>query len=139
MNFCEIVKFFMRCSRTCGRVTLNQYINFIGLKEIVELINLSFVIADCYSPVHKNCSKLTPTEISDLKNGRNLKWECTTWLNDKFPFTFSDNKYIMSNTFNSNFDCKCNTSSKFNLGSSKYIFQNNLDNLKKDNEFNIID
>ena len=45
----------------------------------------------------------------------------------------------MANTFNSNFDCRCNTSSNFQLGSSKYIFQKNLDDLKKDNKFNIID
>ena len=91
----------------------------------------SVICNNCYSPVHRKCSKLKPTEISDLKNDRNLKWECTTCLNDKFPFTFFDDKYIMSNTFNSNFDCRCNTSSNFQLGSSKYIFQNNLDNLKK--------
>ena len=45
----------------------------------------------------------------------------------------------MSNTFNSNFDCRCNTSSNFQLGSSKYIFQKNLDDLKKDSKFKIID
>ena len=55
------------------------------IKEIVELIKR-------YSPVHGKCSKLKPTEISDLKNRRNLKWEYTICLNDKFSFTFSDDK-----------------------------------------------
>ena len=71
-------------------------------------IDKSVICNNCYSPVHRKCSKLKPTGISDLKNGRNLKWECTTCLNNKFPFTFSDDKYIMSNTFNSNFDCRYN-------------------------------
>ena len=102
-------------------------------------IDKSVICNNCYSSVHRKCSKLKPTEISDLKNGRNLKWECTTCGNNKFLFTFSDDKYIMSNIFNSNFDCRGNISSNFQLCSSKYIFQNNLDNFKKDNKFNIID
>ena len=68
-----------------------------------------------------------------------MEWECTPCLNEKFPFTFSDDKYIISNTFSSNFDCRYKILSNILLGLPKYIFQKSLDNFKKDNSFDIID
>ena len=62
----------------------------------------------CKHLIHKKCSKLKPSEISQLKESRNC-WECITCSIDKFPFSESDDVELHLDAFNSNWSCNCKT------------------------------
>ena len=53
-------------------------------------------------------------------------------MKDEFPFHSVDNMDIVDGSFNSNFSCKCQKTTKFVLGSEKCIFKYKVDSEKTD-------
>ena len=56
-------------------------------------------------------------------------------MHEKFPFNTIDDKALHKEAFNSNFSCKCQTTSGYCLEKSKYVFKFKISNSKKDTFF----
>ena len=56
----------------------------------------------------------------------------------KFPFTTVEDKEIIKNGFNPNFHCKCQTTSDFDFGNSKFRFKYLTEESNLDESFNNI-
>ena len=59
---------------------------------------------------------------------------CITCLQHKFPFTSVDDRFLSKETFNSNFLCKCQSSTDYEQGDAKYTFS--YTNAYKETTFN---
>ena len=110
-------------------------------KKANNKIDKSFVCKTCHTPIHKKCLGLRLSEIHDIKNSKTeTYWDCQTCMSDKFPFTAVENKVIVQNTFNSSFSCKCQTSSKYEIGRPEFVFKYRInDNDHEKTYGNIID
>ena len=87
--------------------------------------------------MHRKCCKLKLSDIHDIGKDK-WGWECLTCTSEKFPFTTVEDKEIIKNGFNSSFHYKCQTTSNFDLGDSKFRFkylseESNLDKSFKNN------
>ena len=99
-----------------------------------KIITKSIPCSNCFSPVHKKCSQLKTTEIFDILK-RQSDWECLSYMHEKIPFNTTDDKALLKEAYNSNFSCKCQTTSDYCLEKSKYVFKYNVSNSKKDTFF----
>ena len=99
-----------------------------------KIISKSVPCYNCFSPIHKKCSQLKATEVLDLFK-RKTEWECPFCMQQKFPFHLVNDKVLVKESFNSNFNCKCKTTSDYCLGNSKYIFKYKKDCTNKDTSF----
>ena len=71
---------------------------------------------------------------------RQSDWECPSCMHEKFPFNKIDDKALLKEAYNSNFSCKCQTTSDYCLEKSKYVFKYKKSNSKKDTFFtNVVD
>ena len=64
----------------------------------------------CKHIIHRKCSHIPLTELNSSKSNHLDNWECLPCMKIKFPFTDIDLDIVLEQTFNSNFDCKCQTS-----------------------------
>ena len=63
----------------------------------------------CSCLVHRKCSGLSNYEINHLKPADLVHWECMNCRCDKFACTPITDEELISHSFNSNFDCTCQT------------------------------
>ena len=96
----------------------------------------SVLCTTCSSPIHRKCSRLKPLELLEIESNKYASWECVSCLQHKFPFTFEDDTFFSKETFNSNFQCKCQSSTDYEHGDVKYTF--NYKSVYKDKTFNNI-
>ena len=96
----------------------------------------SVLCTTCSSHIHRKCSRLKPLELLEIKSNKYASWECVSCLQHKFPFTFEDDTFFSKETFNSNFQCKCQSSTDYEQGDVKYTF--NYKSVYKDKTFNNI-
>ena len=110
-------------------------------KKTNSKIDKSFVCKICQTPIHKKCLGLRLSEIRDIKNSKTeTYWQCQTCMSEKFQFTAVENKVIVQNTFNSSFSCKCQTSCKYEIGRSKFVFKYRINDNDHERSYgNIID
>ena len=72
--------------------------------------------------MHRKCCKLKLSDIHGIGKDK-WGWEYLTCTSEKFPFTTVEDKEIIKNGFNSSFHYKCQTTSNFDLGDSKFRFK----------------
>ena len=94
----------------------------------------SVLFTTCSSPIHRKCSRLKLMELLGFRGSKCASWECVTCLQHKFPFTSVDDRFLSKETFNSNFLCKCQSSTDYEQGDAKYTFS--YKNAYKDTTFN---
>ena len=87
-----------------------------------KIINKGVLCKTCFSPIHRKCCKLKLGDVHDTGKDK-WGWECLTCTSKKFPFTTVEDKEITKNSFSSNFHCKCQTTSNFELGGFKFRFK----------------
>ena len=92
------------------------------------MINKGVLSKTCFSPICRIYCKLKLGVILDVGKDK-WGWECLTCTSKKLPFTTVEDKGIIKNGFNSNFHCKCQATSNFDLGDSKFRFKYQLTNL----------
>ena len=61
----------------------------------------------CVSFVHRKCSGINISDLNKLPKSVFQQWSCTMCYKDMFPFHEESDECILSNNFNSNFDCSC--------------------------------
>ena len=89
-----------------AKETNNQYLALCSVcSKKVNNTSKSIPCPNCNHLVHKKCTKLTNTEINDLKRSHNI-WECLSCSASKFPLANVDEDEIHCIAFNSN--CKYN-------------------------------
>ena len=89
----------------------------------------------CSKLIHRKCSGIPLNELPHMKYKDILYWECNVCMNDKFPFTNSDNTTIIKLlNFNSNFNCPCQTKIQSVHIPRNYNFK--LDKYSVDNDKN---
>ena len=89
-----------------AKKTNNQYLASCSVcSKKVNNTSKSIPCPNCNHFVHKKCTKLTNTEINDLKRSHNI-WECLSCSATKFPLANVDEDEIHCIAFNSN--CKYN-------------------------------
>ena len=59
--------------------------------------------------IHKNCTGFKQSEFLFNKVSKDTVWECIDCQSKKFPFVTLTNHEIQNISFNSNFNCKCQT------------------------------
>ena len=59
--------------------------------------------------IHKKCTRLKQSEFLFNKVSKDTVWECIDCQSKKFPFVTLTNHEIQNISFNSNFNCKCQT------------------------------
>ena len=99
-------------------------------------IEKSVLCTNCSSPIHRKCSKLKLPELLEFTSSKYASWECTTCINQKFPFTSVDNNFLLKETFNSIFLCKCQTSTDYKQGDPKYVFDYKIKETSKELSYN---
>ena len=60
----------------------------------------------CRHLIHKKCSNLNSSQLSNLKSNTNI-WECPTCMKLKFSFSELEDDEIYLSSFNSNWSCNC--------------------------------
>ena len=106
--------------------------------------NAAIPCPSCYHLIHKKCTKLTPSVLTQLKQSPNV-WECSSCLEDKFPYSHAEDIELYLDSFNSNWTCGCkidikpfvnaSESSRYKLIISKNNESNNHD-FEFDENFN---
>ena len=87
-------------------------------------IDKSTQCQSCGSPTHRTCAVLKLAEIHQLVRGKFFgHWECVTCLKEKFPLNSLDNREIVQEGFNSNFDSKCQNASSYSIGQEEFVFK----------------
>ena len=76
----------------------------------------------CKSLVHRRCSKLKASEISDLSKTKNYIWECLYCKKEKFPLVELDRNKLEQESFNSLYSCKCLKNTDFTTEKDKDVF-----------------
>ena len=98
-----------------------------------KIINKGVLCKTCFSLIDRKCCKLKLDDIHDIGKDK-WGWVRLTCTSKKSPFTAVEDKEIIKNCFNSEFLCKCQTKSSFDLGGSTFRFKY----LTEDKPFNNI-
>ena len=97
----------LKCAQTPA--TLDNYLTNCSICSKHTKPETSIPCPSCSHLIHKKSSKLTPYQLSSFKRNLNL-WECPTCMEDKFPFSSTDDDFLHINSFNSNWSCQCKSS-----------------------------
>ena len=100
-----------------------------------KIINKGVLCKTCFFPIQRKCCKLKLRDMHDIGKDE-WEWVCLTCTSEKFLFTTVEDKEIIKNGFKSNFHCKCQTTSNFDLGDSKFRFQYLTEKYNLDKSFN---
>ncbi len=63
----------------------------------------------CHSLTHRKCSGLSNYELNNSEPQDLAHWQCTKCHQDAFPCINISDEELIAMSFNSNFDCKCQT------------------------------
>ena len=104
-------------------------------------IDKGVLCPSCCFPIHRKCCNLKNSDIIDLtRNQAKWHWECSICISLKSLFNLIDDKELIWENFNSNYNCKYLTTSEYEAGDSKYIFHNEINDPSTDKAFsNLID
>ena len=84
-----------------------------------------------YSPIQRKCCSQKNSEVFETNLNGNV---LLTYIN------LTDNRKLIRENFNSNYNCKCLTTSEYEVVDSKYIFQYEINDTRTDKAFsNLID
>ena len=65
-------------------------------------------------------------------------WKCVTCMEEKFLLNLLDNREIVKESFNSNFDCKCQNASNYSLGKEEFVFKYQSGDTKREKQYKSI-
>ena len=81
-------------------------------KKSNESIDKIVLCPSCCFPINRKCFNLKTSYIFDLtRKLSKWHWEYSICISVKFPFDLVDDKELIPGNFNSNYHCKCLTTS----------------------------
>lgn len=82
-----------------------------------ESIDKRVLCRSCCFPIKRKCFNLKTSYIFDLtRKLSKWHWEYSIYISVKFPFGLADDKELIRGNFNSNYHCKCLTTSENEAG-----------------------
>ena len=93
------INFDKKCTVCCRKINNNH-------------VSKALPCLTCKSLIHRKCSGLTNYELNTTRANQLRQWECHQCRHEKFPFMDTPDEDFIANTFNSNFDCRCNIDCK---------------------------
>ena len=101
-------------------------------KIIKDKLKKGLYCRSCRHIIHRKCSQIPLHELNS-KTDCLRNWECLPCMKIKFPFIDIDLDTILGQTFNSNFDCKCQTSCKSLTRDHVFSYSKYVNNLEEKN------
>ena len=101
----QIKKLWYRVSPVSVKSKIQEYHKSCNIcKKRNHLIDKGIPCVSCKSFSHKTCTEIP---MKQLESNKHLNYLCITCSRELFPFYDCGYDDIISDSFNSNFDCKC--------------------------------